>query len=84
MRNRDQYLRIILFIRPSRKELEKKPFIEYFIFGQRQLPFDIHIADNSRVICLSDWIGNYTYGVFDGKEFQLKKFLPDQGKIIRQ
>jgi len=67
----------------ARKELEKDPSIEYFIFGHRHLPFDIRIADHSRVICLGDWIGNFTYGVFDGKEFQLKKFLPDQGEIIR-
>ncbi|RLD68753.1 MAG: UDP-2,3-diacylglucosamine diphosphatase, partial [Bacteroidetes bacterium] len=30
------------------------------------------------------WIGNFTYGVFDGKDFQLKKFLKDQGSIIKQ
>ena len=63
----------------ARKELEKNPSIEYFVFGHRHLPFDIHISDKSRVICLGDWIGNFTYGVFDGKEFHLKKFLPDQG-----
>ncbi len=67
----------------ARKELEKDPSIEYFIFGHRHLPFDIGISDTSRVICLGDWIGNFTYGVFDGKEFQLKKFLPDQGEIIK-
>ncbi len=67
----------------SRKELERHPEIEYFIFGHRHIPYDIQIAENSRVICLGDWIGNFTYGVFDGKEFRLKKFLPDQGEIIR-
>jgi hypothetical protein len=35
------------------------------------------------VICLGDWIGNFTYGVFDGTEFHLEKYLPDQGEIIR-
>jgi UDP-2,3-diacylglucosamine hydrolase len=66
----------------ARKELEKNPSIDYFVFGHRHLPFDIRISDKSRVICLGDWIGNFTYGVFDGKEFQLKKFLPDQGEIV--
>ncbi|NOR34025.1 MAG: UDP-2,3-diacylglucosamine diphosphatase, partial [Bacteroidales bacterium] len=28
-------------------------------------------------------IGNFTYGVFDGEEFQLKKYLKDQGSIIK-
>jgi UDP-2,3-diacylglucosamine hydrolase len=68
----------------ARKELERNSSIEYFVFGHRHLPFDIRIAENSRVICLGDWIGNFTYGLFDGKEFQLKKFLPDQGEIIKQ
>ena len=68
----------------ARKELEKHPDIEYFVFGHRHIPYDIHIAENSRVICLGDWIGNFTYGVFDGQEFRLKKYLPEKGKIIRQ
>ncbi len=68
----------------ARKELEKDPSIEYFVFGHRHLPFDIRIAENSRVICLGDWIGNFTYGVFDGKEFRLEKYLPGKGEIIRQ
>ena len=68
----------------ARKELEKNPSIEYFLFGHRHLPFDIRIADHSRVICLGDWIGNFTYGVFDGTEFQLLKFLHGKGEIIRQ
>jgi UDP-2,3-diacylglucosamine hydrolase len=68
----------------ARLELEKNPDIEYFIFGHRHIPYDIRIAENSRVICLGDWIGNFTYGVFDGKEFRLERFLPGKGEIIRQ
>lgn len=68
----------------ARKEIEKHPEIEFFIFGHRHIPFDIEIAENSRVVCLGDWIGNFTYGQFDGEEFQLKKYLEDQGSIIKQ
>jgi UDP-2,3-diacylglucosamine hydrolase len=35
--------------------------------GRRHIPYDIRIAENNRVICLGDRIGNFTYGVFDGK-----------------
>jgi hypothetical protein len=35
------------------------------------------------VICLGDWIGNFTYGVYDGDRFHLKKYREDQGEIIR-
>ena len=66
------------------KELEKHPDIEYFVFGHRHIPYDIRIAENSRVICLGDWIGNFTYGVFDGREFSLEQYLPGKGEIIRQ
>jgi UDP-2,3-diacylglucosamine hydrolase len=68
----------------ARKELEKHPEIEYFVFGHRHIPYDITIAENSRVICLGDWIGNFTYGVFNGTEFHLEQYLPGKGEIIRR
>lgn len=68
----------------ARSEHKKNPDIDYFIFGHRHIPYDIRIAENSRVICLGDWIGNFTYGVFDGEEFHLEKFLPGKGEIIRK
>ncbi len=64
--------------------MRQHPDIEYFVFGHRHIPFDIRIAENSRVICLNDWVGNFTYGVFDGQEFRLEKYLPEKGEIIRQ
>lgn len=68
----------------ARQKLEKHPEIEYFVFGHRHIPYDISIAENSRVICLGDWIGNFTYGVFDGKDFKLLQYLPGKGEIIKQ
>jgi len=70
-------------IQYARKLIEDHPEIEFFVFGHRHLPFDIRIADHSRVIGLGDWIGNFTYGIFDGEDFHLKKYLEDQGSIIR-
>ncbi len=67
----------------ARKKITEDSEIEFFIFGHRHIPFDIRIAEQTRVICLGDWIGNFTYGVFDGEEFQLKKFLEDRGSIIK-
>ena len=68
----------------ARKSIVDEPDVAYFIFGHRHIPFDIRISEKSRVICLGDWIGNFTYGVFDGTDFKLKKYLEDQGKIIKQ
>lgn len=66
----------------AKKILEAQPDINYFIFGHRHVPFQIRLSPSSQVVCLGDWIGNFTYAVFDGEELQLKKFFPDRGSII--
>ncbi len=68
----------------AKRTLAKHPEIEFFVFGHRHIPFDIRIGEKSRVICIGDWIGNFTYGVFDGDEFRLEKFLPGKGEIIKE
>ena len=67
----------------ARKKLGEDPSIEYFLFGHRHVAYDIRLNDRSRVICLGDWIGNFTFGVFDGEKFHLKKYSEDHGEIIR-
>jgi UDP-2,3-diacylglucosamine hydrolase len=32
------------------------------------------INENSRFVLLGDWISNFSYGVFDGEKFELKKY----------
>ncbi|HER09156.1 MAG TPA: UDP-2,3-diacylglucosamine diphosphatase [Bacteroides sp.] len=66
----------------AREKLKENPGIDYFVFGHRHIPYDIRVGEKSRVICLGDWIENFTYAVFDGKTLQLKKFLEDRGEII--
>lgn len=53
--------------------LEKEHY-DYFIFGHRHLPLDKEVSKNSRYINLGDWLKYNSYGVFDGKEFELKTF----------
>lgn len=48
--------------------------IDYFIFGHRHLLLDLPIGKNSRYINLGDWITHFSYGVFDGENFELKTF----------
>ncbi len=66
----------------AREQISSSPKINYFVFGHRHIPYDIRITDTSRVICLGDWIYNFSYAVFDGKDLQLKRYLPDRGHII--
>jgi UDP-2,3-diacylglucosamine hydrolase len=57
----------------SKKKLKDK-HRDYFVFGHRHLPMEIKLNDKSEYINLGDWISYYTYGVFDGENFELKKF----------
>lgn len=66
----------------ARQTLEEQPDINYFVFGHRHIPFRIRISPTSQVVCLGDWISNFTYGVFDGEELHLRKFFEDRGEII--
>lgn len=57
----------------AKRKLEHKHY-DYFVFGHRHLPMEIKIADKSTYFNLGDWITHFTYGVFDGEKFELKKF----------
>ncbi len=59
----------------SKRKLEGRHY-DYFVFGHRHLPMEIKIGENSIYYNLGDWINHFTYGVFDGKTFELKKFNP--------
>lgn len=56
------------------KEILKKQHYDYFIFGHRHLPLDIHLNQSSRYINLGEWINHQTYAVFDGSIVRLEKF----------
>jgi len=56
-----------------REILEQKHY-DYFIFGHRHFPLDFKLSADSRYINLGDWIRNFTYASFDGKDMELKKW----------
>ena len=56
------------------KKLETQPDIDYFIFGHRHVPINHALNEKSRLIILGDWVINFTYAVFDGKNLELKKY----------
>jgi len=47
---------------------------DYFVFGHRHLPMTVTLNEQSTYINLGDWIGYFTYGVFDGAQMTLEKF----------
>lgn len=59
-----------------KKQLEREHY-DYFIFGHRHLDIDVQLNEKgSRYINIGEWFSKYTYGVFDGNEFTLKKYTP--------
>ena len=60
-------------IQYSKEQLKVKHH-DYFVFGHRHLPLEIDLGNNSKYVNLGDWITYYTYGVFDGDTFELKKY----------
>lgn len=57
----------------AKRKLETKHY-DFFVFGHRHLPMVINLSENSKYINLGDWIGYFTYGVFDGETFELKEY----------
>ncbi len=56
------------------KEKLKTEDINYFVFGHRHLPLIFDLDKGAKYINLGDWISYFTYGVYDGEKFDLKKF----------
>lgn len=56
------------------KQVEKNQHFDFYIFGHRHLPLDLPVGNSSRYLNLGEWVNQFTYGVFDGEEFEIKKF----------
>lgn len=57
-----------------RKKLQEDPTINYFIFGHWHISNMHPIGNDSYYIHIGDWLKLFTYGIFDGDRFSLKKF----------
>jgi len=54
--------------------LAKGVKIDYFVMGHYHRMENLDLGNNARFIFLGDWINRFSYGVFDGKSFELKLF----------
>lgn len=48
--------------------------IDYFVMGHRHRMVNEKMEGNANFILLGDWIGSFSYGIFDGEKFELKKY----------
>ena len=55
-----------------RKESEKHR--DYYVFGHRHMPLEIDLDERTRYFNLGEWVNNFSFGVFNGKTFELKYF----------
>jgi UDP-2,3-diacylglucosamine hydrolase len=60
-------------IQYSKRKLAAKHY-NYLVFGHRHLPMVFPLGNDSAYVNLGDWISYFTYGVFDGETFELKKY----------
>lgn len=56
------------------KQIEQTQHHDFYIFGHRHLALDLKVGENSRYINLGDWLGFYSYGIFDGTNFEFTEF----------
>jgi UDP-2,3-diacylglucosamine hydrolase len=56
------------------QQVEKNKHFDYYVFGHRHLPLDLPVGKKSRYYNLGEWVHQSTYGVFDGKKFEIKAF----------
>ncbi len=57
------------------KEKLLKEHFDYFVFGHRHISIIHDINEKSKFIILGDWITKFSYGVFDGEKFELRRFI---------
>ena len=49
--------------------------LDFIIFGHRHCPVDYSLNEKTRMIILGDWLTHFTYGEFDGENFELKTYI---------
>lgn len=59
----------------AKEQLTKQHF-DYFVFGHRHLPMDIHLAPNCRYVNTGEWMNYRSYAVFDGSDLFLRYYQP--------
>ena len=60
----------------AKKFVETHP-VDFLIFGHRHIELDLELKSKSRVIILGDFVGIFSYGVFDGSNFRMETETPD-------
>ena len=58
----------------AKEKLEQEPF-NFFVFGHRHIARMIKLNEQSTLVYLGDWVTHFSYGQWDGSQFELKYFV---------
>jgi UDP-2,3-diacylglucosamine hydrolase len=61
-------------IRFAEDEATKNPELNFLIFGHRHIPLQQKVGAKAEVIILGDWIGHFSYGVFEEGKMRIEYF----------
>jgi UDP-2,3-diacylglucosamine hydrolase len=64
------------------KEVLKKEYFDYLLFGHRHLPLKVDFSNGSQLLYLGDWINHFSYAVFDGAQLRLQSILSEEDFTI--
>jgi UDP-2,3-diacylglucosamine hydrolase len=57
------------------KEILKTEKIDFFVFGHYHQPIQYDLTSEAKLFTIGDWINHFSYGVFDGEKFELKRYI---------
>jgi len=58
----------------AEEESTKNPELDFLIFGHRHIPLQQKVGVKAEVIILGDWIGHFSYGVFEEGKMRIEFF----------
>lgn len=64
----------------ARQYLKTHPQINHFIFGHRHIEVRERLTDTAEVVILGDWISQFTYARYDGRELAIENYLEGESR----
>ena len=58
----------------AEEESIRNPDLDFLIFGHRHIPLQQKVGEKAQVIILGDWIGHFSYGVFEDGKMRIEYF----------
>ena len=67
-------------VRYAKQYLKNHPTVNYFVFGHRHIELDLMLSHEARLLIIGDWITQFTYAVFDGKQLWMENYIEGESE----